>query len=95
MPICPVGAKYDATVHVDKAEKAGAELIDNAVVLRLEADASGRIAAAVFKRPDGAEERVAGDHLRIAGAHDVGAGAREPGRIGHALLRQHRPVGLP
>ena len=28
IPICPVQAKYDATVHVTQAERAGAELID-------------------------------------------------------------------
>jgi choline dehydrogenase-like flavoprotein len=70
VPICPIGAKYDATVHVEKAEKAGAELIDNAVVLRLEADDRSRIVAAVFRRPDGPEERVAGK-LFVLAAHAI------------------------
>ncbi len=32
IPICPIGAKYDATVHLDRATKAGAQLIVKAVV---------------------------------------------------------------
>lgn len=44
VPICPIGAKYDATVHLKKAAAAGAELRSRAVVSRLRADpASGRI----------------------------------------------------
>ena len=70
VPICPVGAKYDATVHVRKAEAAGARLIDNAVVVRLEADDEARIAAAVFKRPDGTEDRASG-RVFVLAAHAI------------------------
>ena len=44
VPICPNGAKYDATVHLTLAEKAGCEIRPDALVTRLEA-ADGRIAA--------------------------------------------------
>src|SRR5215813_3198472 len=32
IPICPIGAKYDALVHLDLAQQAGAQVIPNAVV---------------------------------------------------------------
>ena len=38
VPICPIQAKYDATVHVNKALKRGATLWDKHVVSRLVAD---------------------------------------------------------
>ena len=52
IPICPVGAKYDASFHVAKAERAGAELRECATATRLETDAAGRIVRVVFQRPD-------------------------------------------
>jgi choline dehydrogenase-like flavoprotein len=58
VPICPVGAKYDAAVHVAKAERAGARLIENAVVARLEPADNGRIGVAVFRRPDATEDQA-------------------------------------
>src|SRR6185436_11318311 len=36
IPICPVQAKYDATSHVAQAERAGAQLIADAVVSRID-----------------------------------------------------------
>jgi Choline dehydrogenase and related flavoproteins len=35
-PVCPSGAKYDATVHVERAEEQGVTVIDRAQVQRLE-----------------------------------------------------------
>lgn len=70
IPICPVQAKYDATVHLGRAERAGAELLEQAVVASLEADASGRITTAVVKRPDGSVERVTGKVFVLA-AHGI------------------------
>lgn len=42
LPICPIGAKYDASVHVEQAERAGARLWDETRVTRVVADA-GRV----------------------------------------------------
>lgn len=42
LPICPIGAKYDASVHVKKALAAGAELWSQTSVLRLRAQ-DGRV----------------------------------------------------
>ncbi|MEF8976282.1 MAG: GMC family oxidoreductase [Halapricum sp.] len=57
-PVCPSGAKYDATVHVEKAEQAGARVLDRTPVQRLVHDESGdRVEAAVYATPDGQEYR--------------------------------------
>ncbi|WP_435318190.1 GMC family oxidoreductase [Haloarchaeobius sp. TZWSO28] len=57
-PVCPSGAKYDATVHVAQAEEAGARVVDRAPVQRLEHDRSGdTIEAAVYATPEGEEHR--------------------------------------
>ncbi|MGI4858244.1 MAG: GMC family oxidoreductase [Janthinobacterium lividum] len=66
MPICPIGAMYNGIVHVEKAERAGARLIENAVVFRLEVGAQKRIAAALYKDPQGVEHRVEGKYFVLA-----------------------------
>src|SRR5690606_36851873 len=52
IPICPVQAKYDATVHLKKALGAGAKLLDQSTVIKLECDDEGKIRAAHFRRWD-------------------------------------------
>ncbi|MFB8828879.1 GMC family oxidoreductase N-terminal domain-containing protein [Azotobacter sp. CWF10] len=66
MPICPIGAMYNGIVHVDKAEKAGARLIENAVVFKLEKGKDGRIVAAHYKDPQGNDHRVEGKTFVLA-----------------------------
>jgi choline dehydrogenase-like flavoprotein len=68
VPICPIGAKYDASVHVAKAEKLGAQLVAPAIVRELDVRPSG--VTARFLRPDGTEGVV---HARtvIVAAHAV------------------------
>ena len=70
IPICPVQAKYDATVHVALAEKAGAELIDRAIVSSVEIGSDGRVSALRYKRPDGTEARATARAYVIA-AHGI------------------------
>jgi choline dehydrogenase-like flavoprotein len=57
-PVCPIGALYSGSVHASKAEAAGARLIDNAVVHRIEAGAGGKISAIVYRTPDGVDHRL-------------------------------------
>ncbi|WP_254761775.1 GMC family oxidoreductase [Natrinema marinum] len=64
-PVCPSGAKYDATVHVERAERRGTTVIDRAPVQRLEHTAD-EITAAVYATPDGEEHRQAADAFVIA-----------------------------
>lgn len=72
VPICPIGAKYDATVHVKKAmlARVPVELLDRAVVTKLETDASGRIDAVVYKTWAG-EERTARGKIVVIAAHAI------------------------
>lgn len=68
IPICPIGAKYDATVHVAAAERAGARLLDRAVAHRVEV-APGR-ATVRFLRPDGSPGAVTAKTVVLA-AHAI------------------------
>jgi choline dehydrogenase-like flavoprotein len=64
-PVCPAGAKYDATVHAERAEGKGATVIDRAAVGHLEHDAD-RVTAAVYETPDGETHRQTADALVVA-----------------------------
>jgi choline dehydrogenase-like flavoprotein len=66
VPLCPIGAKYDASVHATKAEQAGARLETGAVVCRLETDDSRRISAVFFRRSDGSTGSAKGRILVLA-----------------------------
>jgi choline dehydrogenase-like flavoprotein len=65
-PICPVQAKYDATVHVAMAERAGAELVEQAVASSIEIGPDGRVAGVRYTRPDRTEARAVGRVYVIA-----------------------------
>jgi choline dehydrogenase-like flavoprotein len=67
VPICPIGAKYDASFTARKAEQLGAQILDSSVAYFVEADSSGRITGVRFKRPDGSEHRAVGRVFIIAG----------------------------
>jgi choline dehydrogenase-like flavoprotein len=70
VPICPIGAKWDAGMHAAKAEQLGARLEANAVVTKLEVGAGGRIIAAHFLRPDRSLGRAKGKIFVVA-AHAI------------------------
>ena len=63
-PVCPSGAKYDATVHVERAEKQGATVIDRAQVQHLD-HGPDRIEAATYATPQG-EYRQQADAFVLA-----------------------------
>lgn len=69
-PICPIQAKYDATVHVHKAVKAGARLVTDAVVYDIVVDASQKVTAVRFKRPDNSEGEATAK-VFIIGCHAI------------------------
>jgi glucose dehydrogenase len=75
VPICPIGAKYDAVVHVRKAQALGVQVIDQAVVYHIEVDSEGRVAGVRFKRPNGDEQRA------IANIYVLAAHAMETPKI--------------
>jgi len=86
-PVCPAGAKYDATVHIERAESKGATVIDRAPVQRLEHDAD-RVRAAVYAIPDGTE------HRQTADAFVVACGGVETPRLLLLSESEHYPDGL-
>ena len=85
-PVCPSGAKYDATVHIERAERAGATVVDRAPVQRLAHDADS-ITAAEYATPDG-EYRQEADQFVIA------AGGVETPRLLLLSESDHYPDGL-
>ncbi len=70
VPICPIGAKYDAAVHVAKAERAGARIEALAIAHEVVTGADGKVMAIRFKRPDGSSGEARGKIFVIA-AHAI------------------------
>lgn len=66
VPICPIGAKYDASVHVQKALNYGVQVIEQAVVYFVEVNEEGWVTAVRFKRPGGSEGRAIANVFVIA-----------------------------
>ena len=66
-PFCPTGARYDASVHIRRAEAEGARIIDRVPVLSLEHDDAGEeVTAAVYATPDGERHRQEATHFVVA-----------------------------
>jgi len=87
-PFCPTGARYDATVHVRKAESDGVTVLDRAPVTRLEHDDTGeRVTAAVYVHDD-EEHRLEADQFVIA------CGAVETPRLLLLSASEQHPDGL-
>lgn len=70
IPICPVQAKYDATVHLAKAEAANARILADSVVVRVDVGPDGRATGILIRRPDRSESWLGADQIVIA-AHAI------------------------
>jgi choline dehydrogenase-like flavoprotein len=70
VPICPIAAKYDATVHARKAVALGARILDSAVAHAIDVSPEGQVTQIRFLRPDGTEQSAAGRIFAIA-AHGI------------------------
>ncbi|GAA4216528.1 choline dehydrogenase-like flavoprotein [Sagittula marina] len=70
IPVCPIQAKYDATVHVRLAEDAGATVHDETTATRLNLGTDGRIASVDFRRSDGSTGTASGTVVVLA-AHGI------------------------
>jgi len=68
IPICPIGAKYDGSVHVGKAEALGVHLLSSSVVHRV--SVSPHQVTVRYLRPDRSEGVVTGRALVLA-AHAI------------------------
>ncbi|HEX6120451.1 MAG TPA: GMC family oxidoreductase [Dongiaceae bacterium] len=65
-PICPIDAQYHGGLAAQSAEAAGAKLLVNANVYKLEHDEKGRISAALYYDPDKGSHRVVGKIFIVA-----------------------------
>lgn len=70
IPICPVQAKYDATVHLAKAEAAGARILSDSVAVHIEIASNGRVRGLLIRRPDRSDFWLGARHIVIA-AHAI------------------------
>ncbi len=70
IPICPIQAKYDATVHVALAESAGAQVHSETTATRLNVGSDGSISSVDFQRADGSTGTASGKVVIVA-AHAV------------------------
>lgn len=70
IPICPIQAKYDATVHLAKAEAKGAQLHPETTAVFVEAGPGGRISGIRFRRPDGSAGRATAT-VYVVAAHGI------------------------
>ncbi|WP_349294821.1 GMC family oxidoreductase (plasmid) [Thioclava sp. 'Guangxiensis'] len=66
VPVCPVGAKYDAATALKRLEAKGATILDNSVVYRVETTEKNRIAAIHYYDSQRQTHRVTGEHFVIA-----------------------------
>ncbi|NPD17050.1 GMC family oxidoreductase [Xinfangfangia sp. D13-10-4-6] len=57
-PVCPIAAKYDGSMSIDEAEGYGAQVLDNAVVHKIDVGDDRQISAIWYKRPDGSEHKL-------------------------------------
>jgi choline dehydrogenase-like flavoprotein len=69
-PICPIGAKYTADIHVDRAIAHGARLISNAVVNRIKSDDNGKITSINYLSPDKSARTLTARYFVLA-AHAI------------------------
>lgn len=70
VPICPIQAKYDGSVHVLKAEGLGARVVTETLATRIEVDAQGLVSGVRFRRPDGSTGTARGKFY-IAACHAI------------------------
>lgn len=71
VPICPIKAKYDATVHVELAQKAGAVLRKRSVVVRLEVGQDSNVQRVIYKRWDDGQEVAVTGRIVVLAAHAI------------------------
>jgi len=58
VPICPIGAKYDASVHIQKAQANQAHLMERAVVTKVWAPLKGEVTQVSYENWEGMEFTV-------------------------------------
>lgn len=66
VPLCPIGAKYDASIHIDKAVKNGAELRAKAIVTKIVVDDSNLVKSVEYQNWEGERFQVTGKLFVLA-----------------------------
>lgn len=66
VPVCPIGAKYDAATALNRLEAKGATILDNSVVYRVETGEGNSIAAVHYYDSNRESHRITGEHFVIA-----------------------------
>jgi choline dehydrogenase-like flavoprotein len=66
MPVCPIGAMYSGDVHANHAEDAGAKIITNATVYKLEKGADNKIVAVHYKTSTGEDKQLTAKTFIVA-----------------------------
>ena len=88
VPICPIGAKYDASVHVAKAEAAGVRLVPQMLVEHIEVGEDQLIKGLRVRRSDGSRG-VARARVYVLAAH-----ATETPSLLLRSVQPHAPQGV-
>lgn len=88
IPLCPIQAKYDATIHVHKAEAAGAVLLPETTATKLHLDRAGNISSVEFRRSDGTGG-LARSRIVVLAAHGI-----ETPRLMLNSAQERAPGGL-
>ena len=70
IPVCPVQAKYDATIHLARATGSGATLFPETTAVLVEIGADRQVTGIRFKHPDGSEGRATGK-VYVLAAHAI------------------------
>lgn len=66
VPVCPIQAKYDGSVHTLKAEALGARIVTEALATKIEIGDDRRVAGIRFRRSDGTEGVATGKAYIVA-----------------------------
>lgn len=70
IPVCPIGAKYDATVTLNAAKKKGVQVMPSTVAVSLNADPGGRITSVEVHHPDRSSDTINAKAVVVA-AHGI------------------------
>ncbi|WP_417841315.1 GMC oxidoreductase [Terasakiella sp.] len=90
--VCPIGAKYDGSVHVEKAQNLGAKLYTNHVVRHIEVGADQQVDHIRFRNyedPNNPVDGIAKAKLFILAAHGI-----ESPRLLLMSKNEHAPHGV-
>ncbi len=65
VPICPSGAKYDASLHAEEAQRLGAKLLADSPVVKLLVGEGNRVKELIYRQSDG-EKRLNAETVILA-----------------------------